>query len=97
MNKLKSLLLLLAMAVLTVSGADSTPATTPTKGTTTETPTRTPTPTPTPTKVKPCVRTGCNNELCAKEASTSICTYKPEYKCYIFARCELQKSVDGAD
>lgn len=41
-----------------------------------------------------CRRTGCAGELCAAEDLVSPCIMKPEFACYVAARCERQ--ADGA-
>lgn len=41
-----------------------------------------------------CRRTGCAGELCAAEERASPCIMKPEFACYVAARCERQ--ADGA-
>ena len=40
--------------------------------------------------LKPCIKTGCSNEICAEESVMSTCDYKPEYECYKKAKCERQ-------
>jgi hypothetical protein len=40
--------------------------------------------------LKPCIKTGCSNEICAEESMMSTCDYKPEYECYKKAKCERQ-------
>lgn len=39
---------------------------------------------------KPCIKTGCSNQICAEENVVSTCEYRPEYECYQKARCERQ-------
>jgi len=43
------------------------------------------------TALKPCVKTGCSNEICADEQRMSTCEYRPEYECYKKAACERQE------
>ncbi|MGH9968831.1 MAG: DUF6748 domain-containing protein [Pyrinomonadaceae bacterium] len=39
---------------------------------------------------KPCIRTGCGNQVCAEEPVISTCEWRPEYECYKTAKCERQ-------
>jgi hypothetical protein len=43
------------------------------------------------TALKPCVKTGCSNQICADEEMMSTCEYKAEYECYKKAACERQQ------
>ena len=40
---------------------------------------------------KPCMRTGCSNQVCADEPMNTTCEWRPEYACYARARCERQQ------
>jgi hypothetical protein len=42
---------------------------------------------------KPCLKTGCGNQLCADHDVISTCEWRPEYACYQKAACERQ--ADG--
>ena len=42
------------------------------------------------TAMKPCIKTGCSNTICAEEEMMSTCEYKTEYECYKRATCERQ-------
>ncbi|ACL64527.1 conserved hypothetical protein [Anaeromyxobacter dehalogenans 2CP-1] len=48
----------------------------------------------TPAPAGACRRTGCAGELCAAEDLVSPCIMRPEFACYVAARCERQ--ADGA-
>lgn len=45
------------------------------------------------TAEKPCIRTGCSNQICAEEEVVTTCEYRLEYECYKKAKCERQ--ADG--
>lgn len=40
---------------------------------------------------KPCMKTGCSNQICAEEAVVTTCEYRMEYECYKKATCERQQ------
>lgn len=42
------------------------------------------------TSVKPCIKTGCSNQICSDQTVISTCEYRPEYACYQKATCERQ-------
>lgn len=33
-------------------------------------------------KEKPCIISGCNNEVCGEESVSTACVFKPEFECY---------------
>ena len=43
--------------------------------------------------MKPCVRGGCSNQVCADHPVITTCEWRPEYECYQKATCERQ--ADG--
>lgn len=43
--------------------------------------------------LKPCIKTGCSNQICADETVVTTCEYSPKYACYQKATCERQ--ADG--
>lgn len=40
---------------------------------------------------RPCIKTGCSNQICAEEAVVSTCEFRMEYECYKKATCERQQ------
>jgi hypothetical protein len=46
------------------------------------------------TASKPCVRTGCSQEVCADRDVITACIWREEYSCYQKAKCERQ--ADGS-
>jgi hypothetical protein len=40
--------------------------------------------------MKPCIKTGCSNQICSDQTVISTCEYRPEYACYQKATCERQ-------
>ena len=44
--------------------------------------------------LKPCVRSGCSNQICADHAVMTTCEFRPEYACYQKATCERQANGD---
>lgn len=44
--------------------------------------------------LKPCIKTGCSEQICADETVMSTCEYRPEYACYKKATCERQADGD---
>jgi uncharacterized protein DUF6748 len=43
--------------------------------------------------MKPCIKTGCSNQVCSDEPVATTCEFRPEYACYQKAACERQ--ADG--
>ncbi len=43
-----------------------------------------------PVATKPCIKTGCGNQVCAEEEMITTCEWRPEHECYRRARCERQ-------
>lgn len=43
--------------------------------------------------VRPCIKTGCSQQICSDRVVESTCEYKKEYSCYKNAACERQ--ADG--
>lgn len=43
-----------------------------------------------PPRGSSCMVTGCSGEICAPQAVTTTCAYRPEYACYATATCALQ-------
>ena len=43
--------------------------------------------------LKPCIKTGCSQEICSDQEVISTCEYRKEYECYKKATCERQ--ADG--
>jgi hypothetical protein len=39
---------------------------------------------------KPCIKTGCSDQVCAAEPMMTTCEWRAEYACYQKARCERQ-------
>ena len=44
--------------------------------------------------LKPCIKTGCSNQICSDHDVITTCEYKPEYECYKKATCERQANGD---
>ena len=40
--------------------------------------------------MKPCIKTGCSNQICSDQTVISTCEFRPEYACYQRATCERQ-------
>jgi uncharacterized protein DUF6748 len=45
-----------------------------------------------PTAQKPCMKTGCSQQICSDKEVFTTCEYKTEYACYKKAACERQAS-----
>lgn len=43
---------------------------------------------------KPCMKTGCSNQICSDKEVITTCEYRTEYECYKKAACERQASGD---
>ena len=40
--------------------------------------------------MKPCIKTGCSNQICSDQTVITTCEFRPEYECYQKATCARQ-------
>lgn len=45
---------------------------------------------PDKSSMKPCIKTGCSNQVCSDQTVVTTCEFRPEYECYQKATCERQ-------
>lgn len=45
---------------------------------------------PNKSPMKPCIKTGCSNQVCSDHTVVTTCEYRPEYECYQKATCARQ-------